>query len=301
VNPALKGGDAGKDSGNQASAGPGDRKVVPVRGEQGGDHAEQKGRPEFKGESQKEEKGVKLIPYDPVTSALSAETSSEFISFYQPFKSSPPCFAIDVECVATGTSHNARAVGHIALVDQRCRLLLNVYVKPEQAVVSYLEDLTGLNKAKVSKGITLEEGLSMIKKILPPNAILVGQNVAKDIEWLSLKEGVDFAGMIDLGGLWRVFNPTFKNYSYFSLQHKAKYLLGYHHVGAHTAINDALISMQLYNLYHQLEYYPAQLAFAHHLLLQNPVDESFGKKHSVYEGVCMGQRKSCKCGDPFLY
>ncbi len=29
-----------------------------------------------------------------------------------------PVFSIDVECVATGTDHNSRAVAHIALVNQ---------------------------------------------------------------------------------------------------------------------------------------------------------------------------------------
>jgi hypothetical protein len=72
--------------------------------------------------------------------------------------------SIDVECVATGLRHNDRAVAQIALVDQArpCRApavrvplltprpptqfeqpLLNLYVRPEEAVVSYLTPLTG--------------------------------------------------------------------------------------------------------------------------------------------------------------
>jgi len=248
-----------------------------------------------------EEKDVKLIPYDPLTSKLSAECSGEFLSFYQPFKVSKECFAIDVECVATGTSHDARAVAHVAIVDQWCRLILNVYVKPKEKVVSYLTDLTGLSKEKVNQGVSLEECRSLVKKILPTTALLVGQSVTKDTEWLGLKEGVDFAGVIDLNGLWRAFHPTYKNYSYFSLHHKSKCLLGYVHVGAHDPITDALIGMQLYNLYTQLEHYPSELNAAYQLLLQMPRDESFAQKNGTYDGVCMGQKKTCKCGSPFVY
>ena len=39
-------------------------------------------------------------------------------------------FAIDVECVATGHTHNDRAVAQIAVVDERMRTLVNVFVKP---------------------------------------------------------------------------------------------------------------------------------------------------------------------------
>lgn len=39
--------------------------------------------------------------------------------------------------------HNARAVAQISLVDEYERVLANLYVKPEQPVVSYLTPLTG--------------------------------------------------------------------------------------------------------------------------------------------------------------
>ena len=52
-------------------------------------------------------------------------------------------FSVDVECVATAKTHNARAVAQISLVDQYERIMLNIYVKPELPVVSYLTPLTG--------------------------------------------------------------------------------------------------------------------------------------------------------------
>jgi RNA exonuclease 4 len=235
------------------------------------------------------------------SSAYAVPVPSELTSLSRPLKPAQPCFAIDVECVATGPGHNARAVAHVALVNQWCQVVLNVYIKPKEKVFSYLTDLTGLTEQSVSKGVSLEQATKMIKSVLPQTAILIGQNILKDIGWLNLKEEIDFAGMMDLAGLWRVFNTKYKNYSYFSLHHKAKALLGYKHVGAHDPATDAILSIQLYNLYKQLEHYPAQVAFAHQLLLNTSVDESFAKKYSVYDGVCMGQKKSCKCGSPFFF
>jgi len=52
-------------------------------------------------------------------------------------------FSIDVECVATGMKHDARSVAQIALVDGNEQPVLNLYVRPEEEVVSYLAPLTG--------------------------------------------------------------------------------------------------------------------------------------------------------------
>ena len=42
------------------------------------------------------------------------------------------------------------------------------------------------------RGVPLAEGLATLRQCLPPQAILVGQNIGKDIEWLGLKDGTDF-------------------------------------------------------------------------------------------------------------
>ena len=55
-----------------------------------------------------------------------------------------PIFSIDVECVATGVQHNARAIAQVALVDEWSRPIFSVYVKQDQPVLSYITELTGL-------------------------------------------------------------------------------------------------------------------------------------------------------------
>lgn len=72
-----------------------------------------------------------------------------------------PVFSIDVECVATGTQHNARSIAQVALgmplsacdvlllphaVDEWGRLLFNCYIKQDVPIVSHLTQLTGITK-----------------------------------------------------------------------------------------------------------------------------------------------------------
>jgi len=188
------------------------------------------------------------------------------------------------------------------MVDAFERVVLNIYVKPEQQVFSYLTKLSGLTEDLVQKkGISLDKAREMVKASLPKHAILVGQNILQDVQWLDLQEGVDYGGLMDLAGVWRVFNEKYKGYSYFSLQHEAKALLGISQSGPHNAVTDATLSIRLYNVYKQVENDRNQLAKAHQLLLNTPIDPSFAKLNPVHEGVCMGQKKACKCGAPFFF
>lgn len=57
-----------------------------------------------------------------------------------------PVYSIDVECVASGISHNARSVAQVAMVDEWNRPIFNAYIKQELPVFSYITELTGLTK-----------------------------------------------------------------------------------------------------------------------------------------------------------
>lgn len=67
-----------------------------------------------------------------------------------------PVYCIDVECVATGIQHNARAVAQVAMVDQWSRVVYNAYIKQDVPVVSYLTEIHGLTESILQeKGIPL--------------------------------------------------------------------------------------------------------------------------------------------------
>jgi RNA exonuclease 4 len=165
--------------------------------------------------------------------------------------------------------------------------------------------------------------------------VLVGQNILKDVHWLGLKEGADFSGCQDLAGLYRVSNPKFRAFTIFSQDHLAKVLLGWpvtaeeengagkeeaggEEAGAaaaaavassssspaplaHDAALDALKSVRLFNLHRRLfARDPQAWADAQKRLLEAKATPSFAVRHPQWEGVCMGNRRTCTCGGPFF-
>ena len=130
--------------------------------------------------------------------------------------------SIDVECVATGRRHDAHVVALVAVVDQNESVLCNKKVKVTEPVVSYLTPLTGL---RADDGEPLDSVLAEVKRILHPDVVLVGQGIKNDVQWLCLREGKDFQSTVDLGELFKTYNPRFRNYSFFSLSHEANLLL----------------------------------------------------------------------------
>jgi hypothetical protein len=217
--------------------------------------------------------------------------------------------------------------------DQFERVILNMYVKPDKPVVSYLTPLTGyvggcsekataaaeallpyshifsslpspcsLTKEMLdTQGMPLAQAVGILRQVLPPQAVLVGQNIAKDVEWLGLVEGRDFAGLQDLTGLYRVWNPRYKSFTVFGQDHLAKVLLDWNTGDQHDAVGDAVKSIRLFNMYRQLHGQPTvwQAQVEARLLATQP-EPSFAKKNPSFEGVCMGNRRTCTCGAPFF-
>ncbi|GFR50432.1 hypothetical protein Agub_g12653 [Astrephomene gubernaculifera] len=214
-------------------------------------------------------------------------------------------FAVDVECVATGTDHNSRSVAQVAVVDEHMNVLLNVYVKQEVPVASYMTPLTGLTEEVLrTRGVSLQEALAAVRTALPRHAVLIGQNIRQDVQWLGLKEGTDFEGMMDLQGLFRVWNDKFRSWSVFAQSHLARVLLDWRDAegpSEHDAVEDARKSMALFNHHrHVLQTDPRAMQAAQQALLAAPVEPSFARRNAVFEGVCMGNRKTCVCGAPFF-
>lgn len=211
-------------------------------------------------------------------------------------------FSVDVECVATGFDHNARAIGQIALVDEYERVLLDLYVKPTLPVVSYLTPLTGIAKETLDTfGVSLEFALDTLRRFLPKDGILVGQNIGKDVAWLQLKEGKDFHSMIDLAGLYKVWNSKYQSCTVFSLEHLTNVVFGLGSNGQpHNAVDDAIKSIRLHKYYMLHSSNRASWESLSRDLLRIPAPLSFSKRYPRFQGVCMGNRKLCNCGAPFL-
>lgn len=135
-------------------------------------------------------------------------------------------YSVDVECVASGRRHDARSVALVAVVDQYETVLLKKKVKVDKPVASYLTPLTGIRPGDLDDGEPLRDVIRQVKSLLGPDVVLVGQGITSDIKWLSLEVGVDYSSFVDLGKFFKVYNPRYGNYNYFTLQHEANVLLG---------------------------------------------------------------------------
>lgn len=77
-----------------------------------------------------------------------------------------------------------------------------LHFHPKPLTLNPLQPLTGLTKETLDHyGQPLEQALATLRAHLPKTAIIVGQNIRKDIEWLGLKEGTDYGSLIDLVSL----------------------------------------------------------------------------------------------------
>eukprot|EP00930_Biecheleria_cincta_P059508 TRINITY_DN45227_c0_g1_i1.p1 TRINITY_DN45227_c0_g1~~TRINITY_DN45227_c0_g1_i1.p1 ORF type:complete len:175 (-),score=30.60 TRINITY_DN45227_c0_g1_i1:545-1069(-) len=137
-------------------------------------------------------------------------------------------YCLDVECVATGISHelSSRSPCAVALVDSAGCEVFKTLIKPAQKIVSYLTPITGLTASDLQNGMSLEDAVKKLKEVLPKDATLVGQNIESDVAWMNLTRGVDYAQHVDIAQFFKGYNARYGTYSVHSLQHEASVLLG---------------------------------------------------------------------------
>mmetsp|Transcript_36791 Transcript_36791/g.78421 ORF Transcript_36791/g.78421 Transcript_36791/m.78421 type:complete len:713 (+) Transcript_36791:203-2341(+) len=262
----------------------------------------------------------------------------------------PPCFSIDVECIATGHGSCAKGIndgcgnegrdkegvpssqyndgshrypGRIAMVDGNGCVLADIIVRPPNdgaGVVSYLTPLTGLT-AELCLGEdarSLEETVDIVKGLLPHNAVLVGQAIDHDVEWLGLVQGRDFGRMLDISEIFRQRMPSNLSqaanvlkereekgeatslgvgsssdadlgfptrYRHFSLRHVCVNLLDEDiQSGVHDPVVDARYSLSLFQKYRNSSV--TQLRIVRDGLHRAPITPSFSSEFSpVVDGV----------------
>ncbi len=130
-----------------------------------------------------------------------------------------PFYSMDIECVAIGYGHSKfhRYPCRVALVKEETEsegdgegdiiTLFDEYVNLENiSVVSYMTALSGTSEHQCQGPVATKDlnGIrDVVKGLIPTNAVLVGHCIQHDIEWLGLKEGIDFREYFDTSVLFR--------------------------------------------------------------------------------------------------
>ena len=70
--------------------------------------------------------------------------------------------AIDVECVATGYTHEDRSPCSVAIVNDRCEIIYSSLIKPTEKVVSDLYPFSGLRIKDLEQAPSLDEVLQEV-------------------------------------------------------------------------------------------------------------------------------------------
>ena len=81
----------------------------------------------------------------------------------------------------------AQGLARVAVVDENLKTVYHTFVKPKLRIVDYLTKYSGITKElllKVKK--TAEDVQRDLQKLLPPDAILVGQSLNSDLNALKV-------------------------------------------------------------------------------------------------------------------
>ncbi|XP_072454029.1 RNA exonuclease 5 isoform X2 [Notamacropus eugenii] len=155
-----------------------------------------------------------------------------------PVSNSSPLFGLDCEMCLTP---NGNELTRVSLVDAEGRCIMDELVKPDNKILNYLTRFSGITR-KILKPVTtkLRDVQAKLKKLLPPDAVLVGHSLNADLQALQMIH----PNVIDTSLLFvRDLGRRFK------LKFLAKVVLGKEiqcsdKVG-HDSIEDALATLEL--------------------------------------------------------
>lgn len=119
---------------------------------------------------------------------LKAEATKDYVytnRSYLPVSNRSRLFSIDCEMCLTTAKCNELA--RVTLIDEDEKVLLDELVKPRNRIVNYLTQFSGITKKMLDPVTTrVEDVQKAIIRLLPPDAILVGQSLNFDLHALHM-------------------------------------------------------------------------------------------------------------------
>ncbi|XP_050435140.1 uncharacterized protein LOC126842283 [Adelges cooleyi] len=104
---------------------------------------------------------------------------------YLPVSNQSPMFAVDCEMCYTSIGKNE--LTRVSIVDEKLNVIYESLVKPSNKITNYLTQYSGITPAKLN-GVTttLKDVQEDVIKLLPADAILIGQSLNCDLDALKL-------------------------------------------------------------------------------------------------------------------
>lgn len=162
---------------------------------------------------------------------------------YQPVSARSPLYGLDCEMIKVVT--NRHEVARVSLVNEKFESVYETLVRPELEVKDYLTPWSGITKEMMKEATkTLEEVQQDLRKVLTPDAILVGQSLQFDLHALRMMHPY----VIDTSVIYNMSGDRVRKSK---LQTLAKEFLGEEIQKAytgHNSIEDSLASLKLAKL-----------------------------------------------------
>ncbi|CAB0033413.1 unnamed protein product [Trichogramma brassicae] len=104
---------------------------------------------------------------------------------YAEVNSRSPMFGLD--CEMCKTTQCILELTHISIIDEHLNVVYETLVKPPHEIIDYLTEYSGITEDMMENVTTTLKGVQeSIKKILPADAILVGQSLDSDLQALKM-------------------------------------------------------------------------------------------------------------------
>lgn len=203
---------------------------------------------------------------------------------YKAVSASSPMFALD--CEMCQTSLGVHEITRVSVVNEQCESVYETFVKPDNKITNYMTAFSGIT-AEMLRDVTktLAEVQDDMEKLLPADAILVGQSLNVDLSCMKMMHPY----VIDTSV---IFNISGERKSKSKLKTLAREFLGeviQNNERGHDSIEDSAASMRLVQLKlsKSLEYGDMVL------INRTKFNQTHDPKRGVPKTVCIAASKSC--------
>ncbi|CAH2077378.1 unnamed protein product, partial [Thlaspi arvense] len=156
---------------------------------------------------------------------------------------------VAIDCEMVQCIDGSEAVVRVAAVDRRLKVILDEFVKPDQPILDYRTDITGLTAEDLEHAATLSvvDIQEKLRRFLSEDTILIGQSLNNDMKVLK----IDHARVIDTSLVFRYTYPGARKPRRLqrpSLNYLCKSILGYEVQKdgvPHNCVDDAAAAMKL--------------------------------------------------------